>query len=701
MRRLMMGTLALAGVVCGAPAVADEGMWTMNDLPTARMQSAYGFAPDAAWVDRVQKASVRLAGGCSGSFVSGDGLVMTNHHCANECLSRLSDGTHNYMADGFIGKAGDEPKCPNIELNQLVSISNVTDRVDDALADRTGADRVAAQRAVDSAIEKACVGDDPDKWRCDVVTLYHGGRYALYKYRRFQDVRMVFAPEQDIAFFGGDPDNFNFPRYDLDLTLLRAYVDGKPARTPNYLPFDVNGPKAGEMTFVVGNPGSTQRETPWTALAYLRDEKVIPSQAYLSEARGMLWQFSRESATHAKAAQDDLFYGDNTLKVFKGWLKTLTDESFADRKKAEDAKLRQWIAADPARGETFGHPWQTLEKAEARGADIQRRYDMLERGQAFGGDLFDYARTLVRAAAERDKPDAKRLPDYRDANLPAVEQSVTSAGPIYPDYEQTRMTWALEKMRQALGADAPVVKQILGDQSPAELAKSLVSGTRLADPAYREKLWQGGEQAIANTDDPMIAFARRVDPAARAVRKTYEDEVEAPTDAAETAIAKARFARDGATGYPDATFTMRLTYGQVKGWQENGEPVAPFTHIAGLYARATGADPYQLPPRWVAARDKLDGDTPVNFVTDNDIIGGNSGSPVIDKDGHAVGLIFDGNIHSLGGNFVFDDSNNRAVAVDTAFIETALRRVYHRDDLAHELARGRMGSAADTTGTGT
>lgn len=688
MQRIAIGILMAAGLAVTATAAADEGMWTLNDLPTARMRQAYGFAPDAAWVDRVQKAAVRLAGGCSGSFVSGDGLVMTNHHCANECLSRLSGSGHNYMADGFIGKTEDEPECPNIELNQLVSITDVTDRVSQALSGQTGADRVAAERAVDSRIESACVNGDADTWRCDVITLYHGGRYALYKYRRYQDVRMVFAPEQDIAFFGGDPDNFNFPRYDLDLTLLRAYVDGKPADTPDYLPFDVDGPKAGEMTFVVGNPGSTQRETPWTALSYLRDEKVIPYQAYLSEKRGVLWQFSRESDTHAKAAQDDLFYGDNTLKVFKGWLATLTDASFIQHKKQSDAALRDWIAADPARVKTYGTPWQTLDQAEARGAEIQTRYDMLERGQGFGGSLFDYARTLVRGAAERSKPDAQRLPDYRNANLPAVAQSVTSSGPIYPDYEQTRMTWSLEKLRQALGTDDAFVRQTLGNDSPASLAKRLVSGTKLADPAVRKRLWEGGEQAIKDSDDPMIVFARQVDPAARAVRQTYENEVEAPTDQAETAIARARFARDGADRYPDATFTMRLSYGQVKGWQENGAPVAPFTHIDGLYARATGTDPYRLPQRWRDARDALDADTPVDFVTDNDIIGGNSGSPVIDKAGHAVGLIFDGNIHSLGGNFVFDDSNNRAVAVDTAFIETALRQVYDRNDLADELARG-------------
>lgn len=688
LNKSLTAVVAALGLLAAGTAGADEGMWTLDHLPTQKMKDAYGFAPDAQWVNRVQHAAVRLAGGCSGSFVSANGLVMTNHHCANECLSQLSGDGHNYMADGFIGKEGEEPKCPEIELNQLEKITDVTDKVQSALNGTEGADRVAAERKIDSEIEKACVAGDPDTWRCDVVTLYHGGRYALYKYRRYQDVRMVFAPEQSIAFFGGDPDNFNFPRYDLDLTFLRAYVDGKPADTPDYLPFDVNGPKKGDMTFVVGNPGSTQRDTPWTALAYMRDQYVIPTQAYRSEARGTLWQYSREGDDHAKQAQDDLFYTDNTLKVYRGWLKTLTDESFIDQKKQQDAELREWIAAKPDRVKEFGKPWETLNQAEARGAEIQDRYNMLERGAGFQGQLFDYARTLVRAAVEKNKPNAKRLPDYRDANLPAVEQSIESTAPVYPDYEQMRLAWSLEKMRQSLGTDDPFVQIVLGKQSPDELAQALVSKTQLSDPAYRKKLWDGGEQAIRNAKDPMIRLALKIDPASRRVRSSYENEVKAPTEAAETAIAKARFARDGADSYPDATFTMRLTYGQVKGWQEKGEMVDPLTHFKGLYERATGSEPYKLPQSWLDAKDKLDMDTPMDFVTNNDIIGGNSGSPVINKAGHAVGLIFDGNIHSLGGDFVFDESVNRAVAVDTAAIEQSLRKVYDKKALADELANG-------------
>ena len=688
MKRIVLGLLGGALLAGASGAMADGGMWTLDHLPVQQMQQRYGFTPSRQWIDLVQHAAVRLAEGCSGSFVSADGLVMTNHHCANTCLSQLSGKGTNYMENGFIAKEGDEPKCPEMELNQLESITDVTAQVNAATQGKHGADLVKAERAINSQLEQACVAGDAKTWRCDVVTLYHGGRYALYKYRRYQDVRLVFAPEQSIAFFGGDPDNFNFPRYDLDLTFFRAYVDGKPAKTPQYLKFDVDGPKAGELTFVVGNPGSTMRETPWIALEYLRDTILIPYLSYLSESRGQLWQYSRIGAEQAREAQDALFGEDNSLKVFKGWMDTLTDERFAKQKQAQDAALAQWIAADPGRRAKYGDPWATLAKAQARGAQLYDRYAMIERGRGFDSDLFDYARTLVRGAAERAKPNAERLPAYRDANLPAIEQELASTAPVYPQYEETRLAWSLGKLRQALGADDPFVHEVLGDKSPDELSQTLVDGTKLADPKLREALWKGGEQAIAASTDPMIVLARRIDPEARALRKQYEDEVEAPTKQANEAIAQARFARDGMSSYPDATFTLRLSYGKVEGWMEKGKPVPPFTQFAGLYRRATGAPPFELPASWIKAKDALDLSTPLDFVTDNDIIGGNSGSPVIDSQGRAVGLIFDGNIHSIGGNFEFDDSVNRAVAVDTAAIMQALRKVYHLPALADELAKG-------------
>ena len=689
MKRLLHTLTVTALAMAATAAFADEGMWTLDHLPIKQMQERYGFTPSAEWIAHVQKASVRLAEGCSGSFVSSSGLVMTNHHCANACLSQLSK-TANYMENGFsAARREDEPKCPEVELNQLDTITDVTDQVLGATRGKTGGDRIKAERAINSSLEQKCVGGDAKTWRCDVVALYHGGRYALYKYRRYQDVRLVFAPEQSIAFFGGDPDNFNFPRYDLDVTFFRAYVDGKPANTPDYLPFEVAGPKAGDMTFVVGNPGSTQRDTPWVQLQDMRDHKLTPFFGFLSELRGVLWQYSRADASQAKEAQDVLFGIDNSLKVYKGWLETLSDATIAARKTKDDDGLRQWIAADAGRKAKFGDPWADLAHAQVRSAELQERYALIEGGRGFGvgGVLFGQARTLVRAATERSKPDGERLPAYRDANLPALEQEVSSSAPVYPRFEKTMITWSIEKMRQSLGADDAFVHEVLGKQSPAQMADGLVDGTKLADPSVRKQLWEGGEAAIKASKDPMIALARNIDPEARRLRKTYEDEVTAPVSRAEENIAQARFARDGDSNYPDATFTPRLSFGKVIGWKEKGQDVPPFTDFAGAYNRATGADPFKLPDSWLKAKPSLALKTHFDFVTDNDndIIGGNSGSPVINREGHAVGLIFDGNIHSLGGDFTFDETSNRAVAVDTAALVEAVRNVYRLPRLADEL----------------
>lgn len=690
MKYLTGGMLALLAGISGT-AMGDEGMWTLDHLPVQQIQQRYGFTPSAQWIDLVQHASVRLAEGCSGSFVSANGLVMTNHHCANGCLSQLSGKGRNYMDDGFVAdRREDEAKCPTMEINQLDAITDVTARVNAATAGTHGAARMAAIRAIDSRIEQECIAGHASQWRCDVVSLYHGGRYALYRYRRYQDVRLVFAPEQGIAFFGGDPDNFNFPRYDMDVTFFRAYVDGKPASTPKFLKFSPQGPKAGQLTFVVGNPGSTQRETPWTALQAMRDNQLIPAWGRLSEMRGVLWDYSRRGSQQATAADDTLFGLDNSLKVYGGWLETLNDPAFAHRKQVQDQDLRAWIAADAGRRQRFGDPWATLQQAEDRSHELATPYSVIEAGSGFASSLFKQARTLVRAAAERQKPDAERLPAYRDANLPALQQAVASTAAYDRDYDETTLAWSLEKMRQRLGSDAPFVHEVLGRQSPEQKAQALLTGSRLSDPAYREKLWQGGAAAIAASTDPMIVLARQIDPQARALRKQYEDEVVAPVTQASEAIAQARFARDGANSYPDATFSPRLSFGKVVGWNEAGKPVAPFTDIAGLYRRATGAAPYQLPDSWLKARAALDPATPMDFVTDNDIIGGNSGSPVIDQNGHAVGLIFDGNIHSLGGNFQYDGRQNRAVAVDTALLEQAIDKVYHLPRLARELDNGKL-----------
>ena len=686
---------ALTGLLAAAAgaAMADEGMWTMDHLPTKQMQQRYGFTPSQQWIDLVQHAALRLAEGCSGSFVSANGLVMTNHHCANSCLSQLSKAHEDYMSSGYVAlKQEDEPKCPDVELNQLESITDVTAQVNAATTGKSGADRIKAEREIGSKLEQACVSGDAKTWRCDMVTLYNGGRYAMYKYRRYQDVRLVFAPEQSIAFFGGDPDNFNFPRYDLDVTFFRAYVDGKPANTPQFFKFDTQGPKEGDMTFVVGNPGSTRRGLTWGELAALRENQLVPVYALLSELRGVLWQYARAGEQQTKESEELQFGIENSIKVFSGWLQTLNDEKFIEQKQQQDASLRQWMAATPERRTKYGDPWSDLQHAQQSSKDLSVRFMMLERGFGLGqlGQLFNDARTLVRAAAERNEPDGQRLPEYREANLPAVQQEVESDVPYYPQYEQSLLAWSLGKLRQALGADDATVHEVLGKQSPEQLAQQLVSGTKLGDAAVRKQLWEGGEKAIEASNDPMIVLARKVDAESRKIRKAYEDEVKAPTDKADETIAKARFDRDGTSSYPDATFTLRLSYGKVVGWNEGGQPVPPFTHFDGLYKRATGADPFKLPDSWVKAQSALNMSTPMDFVSDNDIIGGNSGSPVIDRQGHAVGLIFDGNIHSIGGDFVYDGTNNRAVAVDTAALVESVRKVYNLPRLADELTQGHL-----------
>ena len=459
---------------------------------------------------------------------------------------------------------------------------------------------------------------------------------------------------------------------------------------PTYLPFAPDGPKAGELVFTSGNPGSTSRAKTAAELVALRDTGLPRLGAYLENLDGVLWEYSRRGSEQARHAEEDLFWIENELKVVAGWRATLADPALIARKRADDAALRDWVNAAPDRRALYGDPWAAIAAAMRADAVIAPRYTMIEgeHGQilGFSSALFRRARRLVRAAAERAKPDAERLPEYRDANLPALQQELFADAPTYKQFDQTKLAWSLGKLRQVLGADDPLVRQVLGTTSPEETATRLVEGTKLADVADRHRLWDGGEAAITASTDPMVVLARDVDPAARAVRKRHDDEVQAVLDKSGEAIAHARFARDAGASYPDATFSPRLSYGTVEGWTEDDGRVVPsFTHFAGLYRRATGSDPFQLPPRWADMHGKLDLATPFNFVTTNDIVGGNSGSPVVDRDGRAVGLIFDGNIHSLGGDFAYDGRQNRAVAVDTAAILAALRDVYGQTALADEL----------------
>ncbi|MBN8727204.1 MAG: S46 family peptidase [Xanthomonadales bacterium] len=679
--------LALGAVGVGH---ADEGMWTPDNLPVSEIQARFGFTPDAKWATRVQKAALRLAGGCSGSFVSPDGLVLTNHHCINACVQQLSTKEHDYIKNGFFAKdRTDELRCPTIELNRLDRITDVTGRVAKATEGKSGEAYSRAEQAVKSEIEKECVGKDSAGTRCDVVDLYHGGVRALYRYHRFQDVRLAFAPELEAAFFGGDPDNFNFPRYAFDMGLLRAYENGKPAKVADWFPFSADGAQKGEMTVIVGNPGGTDRQLTIAQLESARDLDLIPRLFLLAEMRGLLERYRAESAENWRVAQNDLFGVENSYKALRGRLLALQDPEVFALKRSQEKELRDFVAADPARQAKYGAAWDGIAGALKTYRDIETRYKLVEQRRGFMSEYYDFARTLVRGGAERGKPNAERLREFTDSKLPSVEQGLFSTAPVYPDYEKVTLAFSLTKLREALGSGDPFVREVLGRKSPEEVAKELVEGTRLGDPAVRKALWQGGAEAVAKSDDPFIVLARKIDPEARRLRGSYEDQVSSVIDKNAELIAAARFEKYGTSVYPDATFTQRFSFGKVEGWNEKGTEVAPFTDIGGMFPYATGSYPYALPQSWLDAKDRLDPATHMNFVSSNDIIGGNSGSPVINGKAEVVGLVFDGNIHSLGGNYWYDARLNRAVSVDSAAIMEALRKVYRADRLVEEIEAAR------------
>ncbi len=663
-------------------------MWTFNNFPSARVGAAYGFKPSAAFLDHVRKSAVRDAGGCSASFISPSGLVMTNHHCVVGCVGQLSTPQHDFVQSGFYAKQPeDEKACPDFELDQLSQISDVTGKIQSATAGKTGDAANKAQNAVEATLQQQACGTDKTL-RCDVVSLYHGGIYDLYRYKRYTDVRLVFAPEYNVAQFGGDPDNFNFPRYDFDIGVVRAYENGKPAATPDYLKWSMNGSKAGDLVFVAGNPGRTSRELTMSQLEYTRDVTFPQELPELAEYRGILEEFETRGAEQLREAHEVRFYVENSFKALLGEQRALNDPAFMAQKAVQERKLRAAVAAKPGLQRADGSAWDQIAKLQTLRQQLAPRYGAVT-GFAFSNGLLGNALALVEAAEERAKPNAQRLPEYTDQALIGLEQELTAPIPVYPDLEETTLGFVFTKTREVLGTGDSLVKRMLGTEAPDDLAHRLVSGTKLADPAVRKALFTGGGAAIAASDDPMIVYARSLDPDIRAIRKDYEARITAPSRAAAERIAKARFAIYGTSVDPDATFTLRMSYGAVQGFDQSGTPVAPYTTMSGLYDRATGAFPYALPESWLGAKPSLNLATPMNLVTTNDIIGGNSGSPLIDKNGEIVGLIFDGNIYSLGGDFGYDGARNRAVAVDSRALLEGLSKVYHADRIVSEIEAGR------------
>ena len=681
--RYLGSIVAFALVISLGSAHADEGMWTFHDFPSAKVKARYAFGPDQAWLDNARLSSARIAGTCSASFVSGSGLVMTNHHCAHDCVAGLSSKEHDYVNDGFLAMtAADEKKCPNMEVQRLDETTDVTAQVTKATAGKTGAAYTAALREVSAAIEKPCQSA-PDR-RCEVVNLYHGGQFMLYRYKRYTDVRVVFAPELAIAFFGGDPDNFEFPRYDLDVSFVRVYENGTPAATPQHFGWSQGGAKDGDLTFVAGDPGSTEREITSAVRTFDRDVVAPVVVATRAEWRGQLAGFMAQDDEAKRTGTEWQFYNENSLKAWKGRQAALGDDAMMKQRADAETATRAAIAANPDLAKQVGGAFEAIAQAHAMFKPYYHRYYVLERWTK--GDLLNDAVELVRGADERALPDGKRLDEFRESALPDIEQKLASPAPIYAARDKLALAFWLGKLREELGVDDPTVKALLGKESPAHVAARLVDGSHLGDPAERMKLWKGGKAAIAASRDPMIAFVKLFDAAARKVRKTWDDDVEGVTRAAGEKIAKARFALEGRSSYPDATFTLRLSYGSVKGYSSaKGTHVTPITYFGGAYDRATGAPPFQLPKTWLDAKTAIDPKVPLNLATTNDIIGGNSGSPMFNSKLEIVGLIFDGNIESLAGDFWYDESNNRAVAVSSEGIIHALARIYHADRIVDEL----------------
>ena len=680
-------------------SVADEGMWLYNNPPLKQLKEKYQFEPTPQWLEHLQKASVRFNSGGSGSFVSSNGLTITNHHVGLDTLQKISSEKNNYVRDGFYAKTqAEEVRATDLELNVLMSIEDVTRRVTAALKPGITAEQSAAARQkVIAEIEKE--SKEKTGLRSDVVTLYQGGAYHLYRFKRYDDVRLVFAPEEQIAFYGGDPDNFEYPRFDLDVCIFRAYENGQPARIEHFLKWNPEGPKDGELTFVSGHPGRTDRQLSVTEVAELRDHEVpyLLNLYYRRETFFKAW--TARGFENQRRAQDLIRGIENNRKRYDGYLAALLDPEIDRDLKAREQKLRDGMTKDPKWKGTLA-AYDRIRKAQEEIAKILPVYNYYEtfRGKqgatyraprGFYSNLFKYARRLLRAGEERPKPNGERFPEFRDSNRESLELDLFSTEPVHDDMEQVMLTDSLTDLATRFGYNDPLVQKVLAGKSPTARAAELIKGTKVKDVAVRKQLYEGGAAGITGAKDPMIELARLVDGPARAARKVFESQDETKQQAYAD-IAKARFAIEGTSNYPDATFTLRLSYGAVRGYEENGKPVAPFTDFAGLYARSAEHDnkpPFDLPQRWIDKKSALNPATKYNFVSDADIIGGNSGSPVVNKANEFVGIIFDGNIQSLVLDCVFSDKQARAVSVDSAAITEALRKVYDANALADELGK--------------
>ena len=678
----LSGIASLLFFLLPTTGFADEGMWLFDDLPRDCLQEKYGFNASEEWARHIMLSSVRFNSGGSASFVSSNGLVLTNHHVAADTLHKLSTPANNYTAHGFLAsRPEDELKAPDLELNQLVSIEDVTIRVNSAVADDMDAESAKQARQAEKArIEKESLA--ATGLRSDVVTLYGGAKYHLYRYKKFTDVRLVWAPESDAAFFGGDNDNFEYPRYCLDVALFRVYENGKPADIEHFLKWSANGAEDGELVFVAGNPGSTERDYTVAALKYVRDEGLPSVLDWLFRMEIELLQFSNESPEQRRRALDDLFSVQNNRKRVLGMLDGLQNPDFITKKTTRERELRAELSErdDLKR---FDEAWKQIEAAQ------QVKIRLLKRTLYIQSRYYDIAQQLVVMAGEDEKPSEDRFQEYRDSGRESLEHSLYSPAPIYDDLEIVELAASLSMLAAERGGDDPLVQGALAGKSPRQRAADLISRSELDRVALRRELAAGGAEAIRNSQDPMIQFFRLLEDEYRQVREEQEqiDEVQ---QQAYAQIKQAQVALEGASGYPDATFTLRLAFGVVRGYEEDGQTIPPWTTMGGAFRHEAvheGKSPWQLTDSWNRARNEIDDSTRFNFVCTADIIGGNSGSPVINRAGEFVGIIFDGNIQSLTASYFYEDEISRAVSVHSSGIREALRTIYDAAQLAEQLGK--------------
>ena len=684
----LTASIAVLGFAAATAAHAEEGMWTFDNFPIARANQTLGTNIDQSFLDQVRLSSVKF-GGCSAGIVSGEGLVMTNNHCVATCVANLSTQATNYAETGFTPKARDEEvKCPGGSAEVLTDIADVTERMHKAGEGLSGSAFTQARDAEAGRIEsEACAGQTGK--RCQVVSLYRGGQFKLYTYKKYSDIRLAFAPEDRAATFGGDLDNFSFPRFAIDAAFIRLYENDAPAQTLTHFVWNASKPVEGTPVFVSGSPGATQRLLTMAQLASVRDVVLPMDQLIASELRGRLIRYSEEGERQAFEAMDPIVGLENTYKRGLGRMRALIDPAFMTMKTdGEDDFQTRYTARE---GDAV-NPWGDLEKVQPAVRELYTPYALLEGGTgigttsvAGGSQLFLWARALVRGAQERAKPSDQRLPEFADSRLSATQTALFAERPVYPELEQIRMEWWLSKTREWLTVDSPYVKPLLGKESPEQLSARVVSGTKLADPAVRHALWDGGLAAIQASDDPMIRYLLAIQQPTRAIRTEWEEKVQAPTDRASEQLATARFAAYGDAVYPDATGTLRLTYGKIEGSDVPGQRWGPFTTFAGLWDRATGAAPFDVAPKLLAAKGRIPADTVLDMTVSSDTIGGSSGSPVVNAKGEIVGANFDSTVLSQRNAYGYDRNVNRSVIVTTGAVTTALRDVYGMSGLVAEL----------------